>query len=341
MEIGIDEIDDDFEIVDTTTQDNEFYEHLDDSNNESVQDSTQDYNNEDDDFIPALLKTRGIEDKSKIKIENDEGEIEEVDWDSLSNDTKLNILNSSSEDTGLDDKEIELINVIRSSNLSPAEYIQAIQQNTINQYIQQQQNQNPVYKVDEISDEELYIMDLIARIPDMTNDEAIELLEKAKQNNSLFTRQIGAIRAEYKKAEDESIQYNELLQQQEAQEQFNQFAKNIERSINDFTEFAGYDLNMEEDDMYELYDFITGFDSAGNSHFGKALNDPRTLVRMAWFALYGEQMINDINDYYKKEITNVRKESFNKGAQSKKDKTTIVHKPVQRNNKSDIFDDFE
>ena len=38
-----------------------------------------------DDFLTSLLKSRGIEDKSKIKFATEEGNIEEVDWDSLSN----------------------------------------------------------------------------------------------------------------------------------------------------------------------------------------------------------------------------------------------------------------
>jgi hypothetical protein len=89
-----------------------------------------------------------------------------------------------------------------------------------------------------------------------------------------------------------------------------------------------------------LYEFITGVDAAGVSHFGKVLNDPEWLVRMAWFALNGEQMINDINEYYKKEIANVRKESYNRGLQGK-DKTTVVHKNIQRNNTSKDYDDLD
>ena len=48
-----------------------------------------------DDFLTSLLKSRGIEDKSKIKLATEEGDVEEVDWDSLSNEDKLNILSSS------------------------------------------------------------------------------------------------------------------------------------------------------------------------------------------------------------------------------------------------------
>jgi hypothetical protein len=56
---------------------------------------------------------------------------------------------------------------------------------------------------------------------------------------------------------------------------------------------------MDNDDKEELYDFITGFDEAGNSILGKAMNDPAILVKMAWFALHGEDMLDDISDYVK------------------------------------------
>ena len=74
--------------------------------------------------LEELLKTKGIEDINRIKFENEDGEIEEVSWDSLSNRDRLNIINSSSDNSNeLQDQEIYLINAIRESKLSPAEYI--------------------------------------------------------------------------------------------------------------------------------------------------------------------------------------------------------------------------
>lgn len=342
MEIGNDDIDFiDEELTpeseeNTTTQDNDI-QNIDEEIEETTEETSS---SNEDDFITSLLKDRGIEDSSKIEFENEDGEIEEVSWDSLDNETKLNILNSSTVDhsNDLDDEEIQFINTIRQSQMSPSEYIQYIQQEGVNSYLQNSQTSN--YQVDEINDDELFMADFISRTG-VTEEEAAEALEKAKQNESLFSKQIGAMRNEYRNAEKEQIQYNELMQQEAAQEQFNQFAEGVRDSIVNFTDFAGCDLNMNNEDMQELYDFITGFDPAGNSYFGKALNDPPTLVRMAWFALNGEQMIQDINEYYKKEIASVRKESYNKGVQSKKDKPNVVYKKQNNSSKSDIYDDLD
>lgn len=184
-------------------------------------------------------------------------------------------------------------------------------------------------------------MDLISKSGDITEEEAVEALEKAKSNDKLFTKQMGAIRNEYKRLEEENRQYTQMQQQEYAQSQFNQFAEKIENSIINFKEFSGYDLNMDNNDMQDLYTFIIGTDKAGNNWFSKALNDPDTVVQMAWFILNGEKMIQDMNEYYQKEITNVRKESYNKGLKDAGKKDKVTYKPKTKVNRDyDDLDDF-
>lgn len=305
-----------------------------------------DGSNSEEDFISLLLKSKGVEDKSKIKFQNDEGEIEELNWENLNNEDKLSIFNSSdnNNDSELEDDEVQLINAIRNSGLTTSEYLEYIQENSINNYIQNNQN-NVQYVVDQYNDDELFVADFISRMGDVTEEEAAVELERVKSNMELFNKQIGAIRKEYKMLEDENNKQAQLEQEQVAQEQFAKFSNSVVDEINDFNEFSGYDLNMEQEDMQELYDFVTGVDAAGNNHFAKALSDPKILVRTAWFALNGEQMINDITEYFQKEITNVRKESYKKGVedtQKKINQSNFVYKEKQ--NKSSSFvdlDDFE
>lgn len=303
-----------------------------------------------DDFIIELLKSRGIEDPSKIKFENESGEIEETPWDSLSVEDKLNILNSSGEQSdseGLDEDEINLINAIRESKLTPAEYLQYMQQTSVEAYIQNAQSQNQTYSVDQYSDDELYVMDLITKSEDITEDEAMEALERAKSNEALFKKQIGALRNAYKRQEEESLNYDRLKREQEAQDEFNQFAEQIEDAILNFKSFSGGELDMSKEDMEDLYTFITGTDNAGNNWFNKALHDPNMVVQMAWFVLNGEKMIADINDYYQKRITEVSKTSYQKGLTDagKKDTPTTVYKPkgntpVSHQDLNDIDEEF-
>ena len=306
---------------------------------------TSDPEEGEDDFLTSLLKSRGIEDKSKIKFATEEGDVEEVDWDSLSNEDKLNILSSSesSPENGLDESEIQLINAIRNSGMSPSEYLQFIGNGEVERYIQN--SQEPQYEIDEYSDDELFLMDFMSRMGEVTEDEATEALERAKANEGLFKKQIEAIRNEYKQAEQENQMQAQLEQEQIAQQQYDQFSDQIVDEINNLTEIQGFELNMENDDMQELYDFITGYDAAGNNYLAKALSDPHILVKTAWLALNGDQMIDDITSYFQKEIASVRKESYKKGVtdtQKKMEKADkVVFKDTHTKPSKEVFDDLD
>lgn len=344
MAIGIDEIDD-FDDFDDFEDDNTIPQNIETSQEDDNEESS--LSNDDSSIIEHLLRSKGISDSSKIKFESDEdGEIQEVDWNSLSAEDKLNILSSDTteaiEDNSdqLDDSEIELINTIRSSKMSPTEYITYMQQQGINNYLSNQQVQN--YVVDDISDDELFITDTISKLGEdnVTDEELKDMLEQAKSNPTLYQKQIQALRNEYKGLEDNNIMQEQEYQRQAQIEQYNQFAENIEKEIRAFTDFGGYELNMDESEMEELYDFISGFDDAGVSIFGKALNDPALLVRMAWFALNGEQAMQDINDYWTNEIKQVRKSSYEKGIQDAKKPSNLTIRSSSRNKSNYIDDDF-
>ena len=308
-------------------------------NQDDVDTSHSDSN--DEDFITQLLKSKGIEDKSKIKFEDENGDISEVNWDSLSNEEKLNMLNTepdSSQTHELDDSEIELINSIRESGLTPSEYLENLQKQSINYYINNSQTRQ--YSVDQYNDDELFIYDFLSRMGNVTNEEAQEALQAAKSNEALFTKQMQSIRNEYKTLEDESIKQAQLEQQEMQQQQYNQFTGQIVNEINDFTDFSGYDLNLSDDDKDDLYEFITGVDKAGNNHFAKALSDPKILVQTAWFALNGKQVIEDITDYFQNEIKSVRKESYKKGIEDAgKGKSSVVFKNI--NKEPDDYTDLD
>ena len=95
-------------------------------------------------IISEFLKSRGIEDISKIKYEGEDGEEEEIDWNTLDSSEKLSILNqlNSGPETDLDDSELQLINAIRSSRMSPSEHLNYITQRGVDQYAQSLQEAN-------------------------------------------------------------------------------------------------------------------------------------------------------------------------------------------------------
>lgn len=327
-------MDDEFDDIDDYTGDvvNEHPEYVEDdysdSNNEIQEEQEVTYS-ETPDLITSLLKDRGIDDATQIQFEDDNGEIVTRDWNSLDVNEQLEILRSSSPqaEDGLDDTEIQLINAIRQSNLTPSEYVQYVQKKAIENY--EQNNRSGIsYSVDDYSDDELYMYDLQTKIKDVSQEELQEVLDKAKSNEVLFKKQVDALRNEYKQREDEMYRQEEFNRQQEAQQNYNNFAKSVEEAVINFDSIANGNLNLTAEDKRNLYEFITGFDDAGNSWFGKALNDPELLVKMAWFAYYGEQAFYDIQDFYNSEINKLK----NQQAQPK---TNSIYKP--KNNRSSTY----
>ena len=330
-------------------KDDELMNDIDDFQQQDLQDTIQNpenpENQETDSFIASILKDRGIQDMSKIKFEED-GEVKEVDWKDLSVEDQLNIFNSSTiqqDNEEYNQEEKELIEAIRTSKMSPSEYIQYLQQDGVNAYIQNNQT-SQIYQVDSMTDDELFLYDFISKIDGATEDEAKEALTQAKGNEQLFAKQMGALRAYYKQAEDDQIQQEQLEEQYRQQEEFENLSNQVVDQINDLEEIKGYDLNLEDSDKQELYDFILGEDPAGNNYFAKALSDPKTLVKIAYLALNGERMIEDITTYFQNEIKSVREQSYKKGMEDAKkniDNIQSVYKPRSENNQVDYYDDLD
>lgn len=285
-----------------------------DNDDEGQKDDSQ---NVEESALESFLKGKGIQDIHKIKFEDEDGTETERDWDSLNTEEQLNILNSNREspETGLDDEEIELINQIRMSKMSPSQYIQSL--------IPVQEDE-PHYTVDDISDEELYMLDLQTRIEDITDEQLQSALNKAKEDEDLFKKQVAGIRNEYKQIEDNKKAAEEAAQQEQATLQYQQFSDDIINSIQGLRNIGELDISMDNEDMERLANFILNRDATGVSYFARALNDPEELVKMAWFALNGEEVLNSISNYYKKQINQISKQNYNKGLEDGKKGKVVI-----------------
>ena len=264
-----------------------------------------------DDIINDFLREKGISDPQKIKFEGDNGDLQERAWNSLSKEEKLNILRDPvTQDNDLSDDEIELLNIIRSNNLTPQQYLSLYRDNIIKEINSQQE---PSYTVDELDDDDLFVLDLQARVEGITEEQLQRSLEKAKEDEQLFKKQIEGLRKEYKSLEDQQRQQNAVEQEEYQKQQYQQFADVINQHIQNLDSIAGLDVELDQDDKNELAEFILGQDEAGVSNLGKVLNDPESLVLMAWYALNGDKMIDDITTMYNNSLSKVKRDAYNKG----------------------------
>lgn len=328
MAIGINDLDDDDFGMGFEPQPNE------EKHDDDHQQQQQVENNNNDDFVADYLKTRGIDDISKIKFEDDNGNIEERDWNSLSKEEKINILNTPLDNTDssqnnieeyLSPEEIQFLSELRKNNLTPEQFVQQIKEGV--------EPSQPQYKIDELSDDELFILDLESRVGELSDEEAAEALNNAKQNEQLFNKQVEGIRKEYKEREDFQSQQEQAAYEQEQEEAYNKFKDSIVESIGQFDSVGNLNLNFDDSDREELAEFILSKDESGNNYLWQALQDPETLVKAAWFILNGDEAFNSVADYFTNQIKLVSENQYKKGFEEGKSGKNSSRPTVVINNK--------
>lgn len=303
-------------------------------------------NEPEDDLLTDLLRQKGINPES-VKIQNEDGEIEEIKFNDLSREEQLQILQDSQEteeptsNFDLSEDEEHLLGILRQNNMSVKDYLNAYRRHVIEQYVASLPEEDDNYEIDDYTDEELFIADLKDKVPDLTEEEALQELETQKQNPDLFKKKVDGLRSHYKEREKQIKDYEEQQAQAQQAQQAAQFEKVIVDTIqnNNSIDLGDTALELSEDDMNEIASFILDSDAAGVRYIAKALNDPNTLVEMAWWALKGHDALNQITQYYKKQIAEARKGA--KASVPRQKPTNVITKPKKSNNRSEASDLFD
>ena len=274
---------------------------------------------EGEDVLKAFLRHNGISDPAHIKSEDDNGLIRERDWNDLEAEEQLNILNSvhRDPDTELSADEIALLNSIRTSQLTPHQYLQ----NLIQKHSNVQEAPTEEFDITQMSDDDVFLIDLLSRYEDLTDEEATKALEQAKSDENLFKKQIQAIRTNVQARQQQVAKE----QQEQALAQRRQYESSILDSIENLKSIGSMDLGFQGDEMEDLAQYILNTDS-GSSAFGSALSDPNNLVKAAWFLKFGEEAFNEFNTILQQEVRKARQEGYDK-AKSERQESQVVIKP--------------
>ena len=297
-------------------------------NEESFEES--DTSNDDFNLTEELLKLQGITDINKIKFEDESGAIVEKAWESLSNNEKLMILSHQEDpDTSLDDAEIELINQIRESGLNPDQYIQ-------NLLKQEVPTLTPTYEVDEMSDDELFCLDLLDKIgsENISDEELQQALDNAKSNESLYNKQVASLRVYYKGLEENRQIELEKQKQEQAEYEFNVFSNNIVNSIRNFNLSEDMPVELSNEEMEDLANYILTRDASGYSEFGKLLNDPKEFTKAAFWTLKGQEILNEMQNQIKEAYLRGYNDSHKPSSNKKVFVKSSQHKNVNNNGSS-------
>ena len=305
--------------------------HIDDSDNGEGGESGS--SNNETDLTTEVLRLRGIANPDEIQFEDENGAVIKRSWDSLSKNEQLNIIlgDQKPEEDQLTDDEIQLINMVRMSGGDIKNFLDSYAEQNAPEQTQ------PSYKIDELSDDEVYALDLLEKVgsENITDEELQEAIDVAKQNEDLYKKTIEGLRQEYIRLQQdkEAQTANEEAAKQEAR--YQQFATSINNEIQGMTSFMGQELELSNEEKEALAQFVLQLDEYGVSAFGHAMQDPELFTRAA-FWLLNEDKITE-------ELTKQMQETYKRGyEQAKKDlgkssTSKFVFKP--KNNTPDKYID--
>lgn len=266
-----------------------------------------------EDILTSFLKSYGIEDPSKMKFQNDDDEVEDVDFKTLSKEDQMEILKNLT-DSGLSEQEKADLNWLRQNGMSLKQFSDAVSKRSIDNYLNQNPDQVPqrVYQIDDYSDDELYLADLKSKYPDFTDEELLSKLESAKDNEDLYTKEVTALRNSYKQDEDNLVKQQEEQQAQAAQamrDNLMRAASNFNEVLLDADDPESDSLMVEDTDKQQILSYLLDQDSQGKSQLIRDLEDPETLIQLAWLRLQGQNAISDTSRYWKETLKETRKEN--------------------------------
>jgi hypothetical protein len=248
------------------------------------QEDTQESNVEDD-LITSYLKTYGITDPTKIQFENEEGGIDEVDFNTLPKEEQLTMLQELASST-VSDYDRQVLDFIHQNGGDLRKIVEQYQNMAIEDYLNQNPQQAPQksYTIDDYSDDELYIADLAVKFPDFTEEELNNKLESAKVNEELFKKEVDSLRQFYKAEEDRQIEEAKQAEQQQYQALQNSLldaANKFSEVVLDLDDPQSDILELEESDKQKSLDYLLTPDKDGQSQFDKDLSDPTALIKIA------------------------------------------------------------
>lgn len=265
---------------------------------------------QENDLVAALLLSKGISNPREIKFEEEDGTESIKDFYSLTKEEQLDLLgtNDLDDNYGLEEAEIDAVNFLRENNATLEEVIEYYQQLAIENY---KNSLAATTDVASFTDEELYVNDLKNRYEDLTDEELEVELAKAIETPDLFKKKVDKLRAEYQRIEEENRNAQTTAATASQDEAYTQITNSLIDVANEIDDMFGIDLELQ--DKEDIISSITDRDLNGVTPLVKALDNPTNLFKAAWFVNKGEEAFNLLHNYYRKEIEEVRKNSYAKG----------------------------
>ena len=257
------------------------------------------------DLVSKLLESKGIN-PEKIQMYDEENNLTEVNFNDLTDEEKLEILNWQDEPTLPSDEELEILNYLKKNNMTLNDFAEWQKQVGVQEYLA---NQQPHSEIDDYSDDEIIAYDFIQRFGDERTDEEIDAeIERLKSDETAYQKRVELLRNSYKSEAEAQAKLYEEQERSQAEATQAAFVNAYTEAVRDLNDIQG--ISLEDADKQELLQFVLEKDAANRTGFSKALDDPINVLKMAWFLKHGEDTFESVVDYFKKEIT--KREKANK-----------------------------
>lgn len=250
------------------------------------------------DYITRLLESKGIKNRT-VQIEDENGELQDVNFDDLSDQEKFDLLSEQEEQVMPSDDELQTLNYLRQNNMTLKEFADWQKQVGVQEYLN---GQAPVTEFDSYSDDEMIAYDFIQRFgEDMTDEEIDAEIERLKADPDAYQKRVDLLRNAYKNEEEAQARLYQEQEQSKNEAALAAFQSAYADAASNMNYIHG--MNLDENDKQELLQFVLTKDAANRTGLSRALDNPESVLKMAWYLLHGEETYDATVDYFKKEIS--------------------------------------
>jgi hypothetical protein len=264
---------------------------------------------EDDVVVPGIeqyLSEYGIE-AGMISMEDDEGKFTDKHFNELSNEEQFNVLKSLAEqgskkairDHGLNEDETGLINYVRANGGD----IEAILEGMAMKRLEQERALSEATGVDyeNMSKDALYTKWIKEANPEATDEEIAAELSTAKESK-FFDTNVGRIKDGFITEQKEEARKRDIDYKKEVERELEEDRSIIVNAVTNIDNIIGFPI--DDAVKNEVLSKLLEVGESGDSLFMEEIfSDPKTLFKVALLHYKGEEYVNSLDTYYKKEIT--------------------------------------
>jgi len=221
----------------------------------------------------------------------------------------------------LDEGEIMFLNALRESGAkSVEEFVNGVVDHRMDTVINEQSASTIDFKG--IADDDIYLMHLRESHPEFDDNDLSEELVKARDLKT-YLDTVDVLRDSYEERQEalkseiasnrDRAYYTELEGQRHE----------IASTINDIGSIAGAEI---QDDVkeYLLHDIMELNEHNDPILMEKIFGDPETMFKASWFLEYGEDYIENLNAYWKKEVSKATKQGYEQSINGMPGQPTIL-----------------